>query len=299
MAAKKDYPILPGFKNTPSGVQLLYRSCNRRIWSLGSNVIMKESPYDSPAETPWDEDAILEFLHDNTTIPVPNILAEWIDDNDIHFVIKDKIAGESLDSLWPTMPWEQKEKIADQTADYLRQLRSLTAPSMSRVSDQPLVDMMLFNTTYPEPKGPFNTQDELWTAMAATLKGQIPQKALDRLRLQMPECAPFTYTHGDLSMGNIIIQDGNVVGIIDWEWSCYAPVWWEYAKFRAGMPRWIDADWWELLEDRMDKYPEAIEFYDKFRSLIRKVESTDGRKIRMGCAVLNELLEDDNGVPLV
>jgi aminoglycoside phosphotransferase (APT) family kinase protein len=303
MATKKvDYNVLPGFKTYPSGVQLLHRSCNRRIWSLGSMVVCKESPI-TPAETPFDDHAIYEFIEDKTTIPVPSVISEWVDtDNNIHFAIKEKIPGESLDQLWPTMSWEDKERMADETAEYLRQLRGLTSPYCGRVEETGVVDQMLFNCQYPEPQGPFRTQDELWKAMVATLKGQIPKKALDRLRSQMPDCGPWTYTHGDLSLGNIIVEKGKVVGLIDWEWSGYFPVWWEYAKFRGGVPRWIEPEWWELLAERMDKYPEAYEFWEKYHSLVHKVESVyrsmDPRKIRLGNAALEELLDDANGVSL-
>ena len=302
MANRRDYKVLDGFKYYHSGVQLIYQSCNRRVWNLGSSVVCKESPI-TPSETPFDEEAIVDFLQDHTTIPIPRVITEWTDEEmNTHFIIKEKIKGESLDQLWPTMSWELKDRMADETAAYLRQLRELTSPYCGRVDNQGVVDQMLFNLQYPIPQGPFHTQDELWNAMVATLNNQIPQKALDRLRVQMPECLPWTFTHGDLSLSNIIVRNDHVVGILDWEWSGWFPRWWEYAKFRGGVPRWIDSDWWELLEHRMDRYPEAYEFWDKFHSLVHKVESLhrsmDPRKIRMGNTVLEELFDDGAGVSL-
>lgn len=296
-----DYHILPSFRNTPSGVQMLYRSCNRRVWSLGTTVILKESPCDSPSETPWDEKAILDFVALHTSIPVPRVISEWIDsDASLHFLLRDKMPGEPLDALWPSLSWAQKEHIADQTAAYLAELRRLHAPYMGRLNRQPLVDQMLFNVLYPVPQGPFDSADKLWAAMAATLHGQVPQTALDRLGALMPPCEPFTFTHGDLTMGNIIVHDGRVSGLIDWEWSGFAPVWWEYAKFRAGSPRWIDPDWFELLQHRIDPHDAAFAFWDKFHTLALKIETTDPRKQRAGSAVLAELLDegdddDDDG----
>jgi hypothetical protein len=303
MATKKnDYKVLPGFKSYPSGVQLLHRSCNRRIWGLGSVALCNERPI-TPAETPFDDAAIYEFLEDETSIPVPSVMSEWFDrEKNIHFSIKAKIPGESLDKLWPTMSLEDKEKMAVQTAAFLQQLRGLTSPYCGRVEEKGVVDQMLFNCQYPEPQGPFRTQDELWKAMVATLKGQIPKKALDRLRSQMPECEPWTYTHGDLSLGNIIVEDGKVVGLIDWEWSGYFPVWWEFAKFRGGVPKWIDPEWFELLSDKLEQHKAGYEWWDKFHCLVHKVESNyrrmDPRKLRSGNAALEELLDDANGVPL-
>jgi len=293
---------VPTFRDVRSQVGLLHRSGNRRIWGLGSQVVCRERPI-TAAETPNDEFAILEFLRENTKIPVQTGLYEWLDEeSQVHFSLKTKIPGEPLDSLWPTLSWEEKERMADETAEYLRELRGLTSEYYGRVEENGNVDALMFNYPQPRAQGPFTTQDELWSAMVATLKGQIPQKALIRLRAQMPECLPWTYTHGDLNSNNIIVNDGHVVGILDWEWSGFFPRWWEYVKFRAGLSIWIDREWWDLLEFRLEKHSEAYEFYDKFHSLVWKVESNFGRmdpnKVKIGNSVLEELLEDESGVSL-
>jgi aminoglycoside phosphotransferase (APT) family kinase protein len=38
------------------------------------------------------------------------------------------------------------------------------------------------------------------------------------------------FTHGDLRPQNIMIKNGNVVAIIDWELSGWYPEYWEFAK---------------------------------------------------------------------
>ncbi|KAI5856910.1 kinase-like domain-containing protein [Tricharina praecox] len=299
---RKHIAPIATFRDVRSQVGLLHRSGNRRIWGLGSEVVCRERPI-TAVETPNDEFAILEFLRENTRIPVQRGLHEWLDkESQVHFSLKTKIPGESLESLWPTLTWREKERMADETAKYLKELRGLTSNYYGRVKESGNVDTLMFNYPQPKPQGPFATQDELWNAMVATLKGQIPRKALSRLRAQMPECLPWTYTHGDLGFGNIIVRNGHVVGILDWEWSGYFPCWWEYVKFRAGLSIWIDREWWDLLEYRLEKHQDAYEFYDKFHSLVWKVESAtrsiDPTKVKIGNAVLEELLEDENGVSL-
>jgi aminoglycoside phosphotransferase len=323
MASSRNYQALPGFKDYKSAVWLIHRGGNRRVWNLGSDCILKESPYDSPAETPWDEDEIITFIQNNTNIPVPQVIDQWVGADRIHFILKEKIPGETLDTLWPTMSPEQKEKMADQTAAYLRELRELNSSYMGRVDKQPLYDQMLFYSVYPEPHGPFATQDQLWAAMVATITQgpephgpfatqdqlwdamvatfkqgngvRIPRLALDRLRRQMPESAPYTYTHGDLSLSNIIVCGGNVVGLVDWEWSGFFPVWWEYTKFKGGMPLWINDEWWELLEFRMDKHPQAFDFWEQFHMLsfiARGNPSPNQEMVERGFEVLKELMKE-------
>lgn len=51
----------------------------------------------------------------------------------------------------------------------------------------------------------------------------LPEAAQVRLRQAMPPTAPYTFTHGDLTNVNIIVQGGNLAGIIDRELSGFFP----------------------------------------------------------------------------
>lgn len=50
----------------------------------------------------------------------------------------------------------------------------------------------------------------------------------------MPTAAPYTSTHNDLTNVNIMVENGHLTGIIDWERSGYLPVWWEYVCTSVG-----------------------------------------------------------------
>ena len=39
----------------------------------------------------------------------------------------------------------------------------------------------------------------------------------------------FVLTHGDLAARNIMVQDGRITGIVDWEYSGFFPEYMEYA----------------------------------------------------------------------
>jgi len=41
---------------------------------------------------------------------------------------------------------------------------------------------------------------------------------------------PPKFTHGDLNPFNILVREGKVVGIIDWEFSGWYPRYWEYTS---------------------------------------------------------------------
>ncbi len=45
------------------------------------------------------------------------------------------------------------------------------------------------------------------------------------------------FTHGDLNMRNILVKDGRISGIVDWENAGWYPEYWEYIKCRWGVRR--------------------------------------------------------------
>lgn len=262
------------------------------VWSIGDKRIIKETPRDSAHETPFDEREILEFIRSSTQIPVGLVVEEYTSRQTngilVHVMWREMLEGDSIERMepdWTSITTEQQLKIVDQTAALLQQLRGLTAPYMGRLNRTPLVDMMLFNVNNPTLQGPFDSDDALFSAMTATLDGKFPGRVLGNLRKKMPECRPYTFTHGDLSQGNIIVHKGEVTGIIDFKWSGYFPVWWEYVKNRAGN-QWNPNDWVNLLSERIDPYPDAWEFWWRFHALVRL---TRGVCIDEGYRVLAEL----------
>ena len=64
--------------------------------------------------------------------------------------------------------------------------------------------------------------------MERGLNEAIPEAMRIRLRRHMPPATPYTFTHGDLTNANIMVENGFLTGIVDWETAGYFPVWWEY-----------------------------------------------------------------------
>lgn len=242
-----------------SHVRLFYGASDRGAWALGSDHILKERP----AKLPMDEGANLKFLKENTTIPVPKILNEWVDSDGRYFILMERIKGKTLEETWPTMSTADKERIAGQTAEYLLQLRKLQSPQMQSIAGGPVYDAFLDmgSDTYT-PHGPISSDDGLWEDMQAAGLEKLPERARASLRKRMPAVGPFTFTHGDLTNVNIIVNDdGNLAGIIDWEWSGFFPAWWEFAVSSMAHSQ-SDAEWKALLRECMgNQYSEGRQFW--------------------------------------
>ena len=70
--------------------------------------------------------------------------------------------------------------------------------------------------------------------MALSLSN-VPEEIRSQLRQRMPCAAPNTFTHGDLTNVNTMVDHGNLSGILDWESSGYFPVWWEFTAAGIGL----------------------------------------------------------------
>ncbi|EER39532.1 conserved hypothetical protein [Histoplasma capsulatum H143] len=198
-----------------SHVKLFYGADTRGVWSVGSDVVLKERPNIGSQ----DEMANIQFVKENTQIPIPSVINS------------------------------DKERIADQVAKCLVQLRSLQSPQMQSLNHRPLYSGWLFLREPLTPHGPFTSETEFWDYLSLKLT-KLPKEALARLRTRLPTSAPYTFTHGDLTFCNIIVKDGNLAGILDWEDAGYFPVWWEYVAATIGLGEG-DAEWKALLRGKL------------------------------------------------
>jgi len=65
------------------------------------------------------------------------------------------------------------------------------------------------------------------------------------------------FTHGDLCPDNILIRDGQVVGIVGWEAAGWYPEYWEYTT--AWLGSMTRRSWQTSLSQFLDPYPEELE----------------------------------------
>lgn len=245
-----------------SHVALFYGAGDRGVWSLGSDLILKEQPNVLPPKT---EVSNIEFVKQHTTIPIPSVLKEWVDDSNRYFVLMDRIKGQTLEEAWPTLSEPEKEHISKQVAEYMDQLRHLQSSAMQSLDGGPLYSTWLFIDPKENPHGPLRSDLELQDSLALALK-DLPPAVSARFRTRLPVCTPYTFTHGDLNCQNIIIKDGELAGIFDWGSAGYFPVWWEYASTSIGLSA-EDTEWKALLRKNLCAYDAGKDFWRSFYRL--------------------------------
>ncbi|CAG8159700.1 unnamed protein product [Penicillium salamii] len=258
-----------------SHVKLFYGASRRGVWSIGSDVILKERP----DEGPKTEVITLNYLTSHSNIPVPKILRDWVDGDGRYFVLQERIQGQTLEQAWSSLSKEQKVNIADDVVRVREQLRSFKSTSIQNVDQTPCCPSLLFSDR--KPHGPFHSDNELWDAISLTLHDPptklFPQQALFNLKKRLSKCEPYVLTHCDLNLGNIMVKDGALAGILDWEFAAYYPIWYEYVSASWGWTE-EDAEWKKLLRERMgvngEGHDDAKDFWTDLRHL-RKYPNLD------------------------
>ncbi|GFG09671.1 hypothetical protein IFM5058_04542 [Aspergillus udagawae] len=260
-----------------SHVKLFYEAGDRGVWSLGSNLILK----DRGSRRPTFEVANAQFVQQETSIPVPSVVESWEED-DHTLILMRRVPGEPLSKAWSKLTTVEKEDIARQTAEFLLQLRELQSDKIQVLSGGPVYSNFLFyNRQSDLPYSPLPSDDALWEAMEKGLHESVPPDARTRLRERMPPAAPYTFTHGDLTNVNIMVESGCLTGIIDWEVSGYFPVWWEYVCTSVPDSE-EDREWKALLRKYMPDYSAAREFWLDYWYLCRDPKHERAMKFLQG-----------------
>ncbi len=128
------------------------------------------------------------------------------------------------------------------------------------------------------PHGLFASDAELWAELEPALAA-APATARKRLRARMPPCRPYTFTHGDLNINNVMVDvvKNTVTAVLDWELSGYFPVWWEYASTMAWAFNQDNLDWRLLLREYMEPFEDTREWWLDFMSLQSHPKMIDER----------------------
>lgn len=253
-----------------STVKCTFGHGDRGIWTIGDNYILKEIPLvDSRdiREVGFDGETTL-WLAENTTIPVVREMKHWTDSRS-HFFLMNKAPGETLEDAWPKLSTEEKEAYAREVVGYIAQLRTHKAATPQTVNGLPVINN-LFGSRDNVVRG-VEDKETWW----ARVRNGLPEKTEEwrnEFKGAYPSHAtPYVMTHCDLNAQNIVVHEGRVSAIIDWEFGGYFPDWWEYASAYRGIERseWRYNILYEMrkqLKFQLGNHIEAAKFCSEFVS---------------------------------
>ncbi|KDQ10906.1 hypothetical protein BOTBODRAFT_35848 [Botryobasidium botryosum FD-172 SS1] len=241
IAAKPPPPPTPLELEISQG-EVIYSGGFRRVVRLQSGRVVKCGGFHRPGEI-----SAMNFVAQNTTIPIPGSI-ELIRESRKTYLLMDNVDGRPLKEVWGAMSDEEKATILAELKGYVDQLRAFEGSYIGSLDNEPCWDGRLVNN----PCGPFDTERQFNDHIVANLKDAVPQEYRAFLRRMLKDGHKVVFTHGDLHPGNILVKDGRIVAILDWEMSGWYPEYWEYCKIMWNED--FDSDWGNRVHEFLTPY---------------------------------------------
>ncbi|WEW60294.1 hypothetical protein PRK78_005779 [Emydomyces testavorans] len=230
-----------------------------KIAKISPHVVVKFGPHVTVTEA-----KSMIFVSQNaTTIPVPEVFACYsygpidrdVDDYGSLFdtyIFMSFVEGQTLDTVWESYDEATKHRVADQLKECLHDLRNISGGTYIGSVDQgPVTDQILANSLN---KGPFDSEEAFNNAIIDTYQANAPKRHIRTFLTGMLSLSKhrIVFTHGDLRLQNIMVQDGRITGIVDWEFSGWYPEYWEFSR---ALHVWMwQHDWTDYLMDILQPY---------------------------------------------
>ncbi|KUJ21281.1 uncharacterized protein LY89DRAFT_552705, partial [Mollisia scopiformis] len=227
------------FASYGSRIRIRHTRGTLGIWDVGSRWMIRDQPNDASVGNDF---MTQEFLRQQPGLKTPiikemRVLSEPTDK--VVLTLMSRVQGVSLMDVWLTLPPKEKRGYADQLGKCITEWRKFTSPIAAKVNGEPMDDLMFGFCKRRRPpmckKVGFtneewfkNLEPELRTGLSSIHKTKDPliiEEKYQELIRGSPKSEPYVLTHGDLNTSNILVKNGKIQAIIDWEMAGYLP-WW-------------------------------------------------------------------------
>ena len=218
---------------------------SRKVVRLAnSNVVAKIGP-----DIDMTEAESMKFVRERTSIPVPKVL-QANEQEGLGYIIMEFVEGEMLRKAWPKLAQKDRNTIVSELSDYMSQLRGIKPPieeeetegeertkdgekrirsgvKIQSVGGRPVVDRRVMGAV---KGGPFISEADFNTWQLQQLHPDIDPINRDIYTAMHRTDHKIFFSHGDFGFHNILVHDGHVTAVVDWESSGWFPEHWDYCK---------------------------------------------------------------------
>ncbi|RMD39713.1 hypothetical protein DV735_g5420, partial [Chaetothyriales sp. CBS 134920] len=210
------------------GSTVFLDSFGRRVFQYKGRIIKYGRPVD------LQEAKALAFIKQSgLNIPVPQVYFAG-SCGDTKVIEMEMIEGETLEKIWDGLTEQERHGYALQLRQVVDQLHSLEGSYIGSLEGGPAVDARRFRNY----GGPFADETEFNKFLLSNTISKAPpiyRKMVESILSDQTH--RIVFTHGDLTPTNIMVKEGRIVGIIDWENAGWYPEYWEFLQFLRGMYR--------------------------------------------------------------
>ncbi|TGO10268.1 hypothetical protein BTUL_0140g00360 [Botrytis tulipae] len=212
---------------------------SRGMWSLGEKYFLKERAKheNGGAIKPNSDYAISKFLSENSNVPVAKDMRAW-EDSTSYWQLMERVPGITLRDAQKDLTLEQHRTIGTEIAEYLAEARKFTSTKPEAPDGKPIRDQ-LFGAQYDCVDLMTADREEWWARTEPRIRhrhrSSIPQETILKFKESYPlkEGTKYVLSHCDINSSNIMVKDGHVTAIIDWEHGGYRPDWWEWWAWKG------------------------------------------------------------------
>ncbi|KAJ3970572.1 kinase-like domain-containing protein [Lentinula raphanica] len=166
----------------------------------------------------------MAFVRAHTSIPVPRPYEILLDSDGRHYLVMEYIDSSELTWVWSSLSEDQQQDIIDQIGKWWSELRQIPSPgtAICALDGGPTLDN---NARDFGPCPSF----EFFAAYYGypVLRGKCDSSTEAVLEELLAKEHHIVFTHCDLAPRNILVKDGRIVAIIDWECAGWFPEYWE------------------------------------------------------------------------
>ncbi|GAB0139162.1 hypothetical protein EsDP_00007375 [Epichloe bromicola] len=221
------------------GATVLHKMFNRRVVLHSDKTVVKSGKRVVPGEAEALKVAV------RVGVPAPRVHNVHTTSDGQTRISMDYIQGQPLDKLWPDMSVDQKKSIARQLREVVEKMRSVPPPPhiIGACDGTEIRDTRQY-FTYHSP--PCHDEKSFNDFLLAALYEHTPSLVRAAFSRRLRTHHRVVFSHCDLTPRNILVQDGKIKGLVDWEDSGWYPEYWEFVKF---FQRPADKDWKQYAED--------------------------------------------------
>lgn len=262
-----------------SGLDFIVTGSGSHFAKISPSMLVKYGSHTSLIEA-----KTMLFVAEHTSLPVPKLYAAYAYgplDRDVGdygsvydtYIFMEFIEGEDLGKSWETFNAIEKQQISADLKSHMTELRSLPAATyIGSVHGRPVTDIIFEWSTTSKGKrtpflcsqcdsrsvlnmlqGPFSSVQDFNATIADTFAAQSKTHVGPYIRgILDAHHHGIVFTHGDLRPPNVIVRNGRVAAIIDWELAGWYPDYWEFAK--AFFIEHFVTDWGTHLLDVLTPY---------------------------------------------
>ncbi|KAE8319330.1 kinase-like domain-containing protein [Aspergillus transmontanensis] len=181
------------------------------------------------ARSQQNEAVALRLVEEHTSAPAPL----WVDDHEEDgntTLIMTQVQGQTLDRVLHRLSYQEREQLSKDLKVFVRQIRCIPNHTPFRFANT--FGDALYDHRVGGEFGPFAETSDFTTYLIPEHTSSETRNAITPV-LSRPYKSFFS--HADLHSTNILISQGRLSGVVDWECAGYFPEYWEFTKAIFGI----------------------------------------------------------------